>query len=62
MSLLIEAEKLRRKLAKLEQKRLEATQALNDKFAQKRAMLITEAGPNVVVLLESADNLSEAAE
>lgn len=62
MSILIEAEKLRRKLAKLEAKRLDATQALNDKFAQRRAMLLTEAGPNVVVLLESADNLSEAAE
>ncbi len=57
MSLLLEAEKLRRKLEKLEAKRAERLKEIAQDYDQKIAMARDEAGADVVCLLESAENL-----
>ncbi len=57
MSLLLDAEKLRRKLEKLEAKRTERLKEVASDYDQKIAMAKDEAGPDVVCLPESAENL-----
>ncbi len=62
MSLLLEAEKLRRALEKAAKKRAEKLEALETEYHAKVKALKTEAGDEVCCLLDSATNLGKAAE
>lgn len=59
-SLLLEAEKLRRKLEKLETKKKERLAEVAAEYDGKILNAKIEAGDDVLVLLESANNLGPA--
>lgn len=62
MSLLIEAERLRKKLEKLEQKKRDRLAEVAADYDAKIRAEKTRAGDEVCVLLDSAVNLGKAAE
>ncbi len=58
MSLLLEAEKLRRGLEKAAKKRAEKIEKIEAEYSNKVNELQAQAGSEVCCLLESAENLS----
>lgn len=62
MSILLDAEKLRRKLEKLDAKRVEAINAVNLKINEARAKLMSEAPPAVLALVHASENLTETSD
>lgn len=62
MSLLIEAERLRKKLEKLEQKKRDRLAEVAADYDAKIRAEKTQAGDEVCVLLDSAVNIGKAAE
>lgn len=62
MSLLLDAEKLRRKLEKLDAQHAEAANAMIEKFRLKRLALLEAAPPAVLALVQSSENLTETSD
>lgn len=62
MSILIEAEKVRRKLQKLDAKRDAAIQAAKDKCEQSRVEVLSGVDAVVLAILQASQNLTEESE